>query len=354
MTKIIHLEQSRVARTRGGQDTGSLRRLAVVTPVLDDWRSLAILVQNIERHVAPEVDWIEIIAVDDGSVEPFDPESIQLSPGGRVRALRIVHLALNLGHQRAIAVGLVKVAAREDLQGVIVMDCDGEDRPEEIPLLLAEARSRPGQIILAHRSKRSETAMFRTGYMAYKFFFRALTGRRISFGHFSVLPFAAVQRLVHMPESWNNLPAAIMRSRMRYAMTDTVRGIRHTGQSKMNFPGLIVHGLSAMSVYTDVIFVRVLLMMGGVSLLSLATLLAVLAIRFNSTLAIPGWATVVFGDLLIILFQAMLMIAVTSLMILAGRSARPMVPVVDAPVYVCGETEIRPDPHLRRGRTGAE
>jgi hypothetical protein len=318
----------------------SMRRIAVVTPVLDDWRSFSILVGQIARHVAHTVEWLEIVAVDDGSVESFDPATISLPDSSPVDAIRVVHLALNLGHQRAIAVGLASLSSRKDLDGVIVMDSDGEDRPEEIPLLLEAARSSPEQVILAHRARRSESALFKLGYGAYKFFFRMLTGRRISFGNFSVLPIAAVRRLVHMPELWNNLPAAIIRSRLRFTPVDTSRGTRHAGHSKMNFPSLVIHGLSAMSVYTDLIFVRVLLAAGAVSALSFLAIGAVLGVRLGTTLAIPGWATTVFGDLVIILFQAILMIVATSLMVLAGRSARPIVPITDALVYIQSVTEV--------------
>ena len=52
------------------------------------------------------------------------------------------------------------------------------------------------------------------GYFAYKRTFWLLTGKRIDYGNFSLLPIGAVRRLAHMPELWNNLAAAIMRSRL--------------------------------------------------------------------------------------------------------------------------------------------
>jgi polyisoprenyl-phosphate glycosyltransferase len=320
-----------------------MRRIAIVTPVLDDWQSFRVLVEQIARHVAPELDWLEIVAVDDGSVDGFDLSAVTSHMDDCVDAIRVVDLALNLGHQRAIAVGLVSLASRTDLDGVVVMDCDGEDRPVEIPLLLSAARASPDHIVLAQRSRRSESIIFRMGYEAYRFFFRVLTGRAISFGNFSVLPIAALRRLVHMPELWNNLPAAIMRSRLRFTQVPTVRGTRYAGRSKMNFSALVMHGLSAMSVYTDLIFVRVLLVASGVSVLSVAAICVVLAIRLGTSLAIPGWATTVLGDLIIILFQAILMIVAISLMVLAGRSARPIVPIVDSDVYVRNVSELASD-----------
>jgi polyisoprenyl-phosphate glycosyltransferase len=337
LNQVIRLTGRPGDRTQGKRRT---LRLAVVIPVLDDWRSFATLVGHIIRQVGQDAEWLEIVAVDDGSAECFDLTTIALPDNAHVDAIRIVHLALNLGHQRAIAVGLVTLAPRKDLDHVIVMDSDGEDRPEDIPLLLEAGRLLPGQVILAHRAKRSESMMFKAGYETYKFFFRMLTGRGISFGNFSLLPIAAVRRLVHMSELWNNLPAAIIRSRLRFTPVCTVRGTRNFGRSRMNFPDLVIHGLSAMSVYTDLIFVRVLLATAAVSVLAFVAICVVLAVRFGTTLAIPGWATTVFGDLVIILFQAVLMIVATSLMVLAGRSARPIVPITDALVYVQSVSDV--------------
>jgi glycosyltransferase involved in cell wall biosynthesis len=320
-------------------------RLAVVIPVLDDWRSFSALVGHVVRQVGPDVEWLEIVAVDDGSTERFDPTTIALFDDTHVDAIRIVHLALNLGHQRAIAVGLVILAPRKDLDHVIVMDSDGEDRPEDIPVLLEASRLSPDHVILAHRAKRSEPMMFKAGYSLYKFIFRTLTGRGISFGNFSLLPMAAVRRLVHMSELWNNLPAAIIRSRLRFTPVHTVRGTRTFGQSRMDFAGLVIHGLSAMSVYTDLIFVRVLLAVAAVSALAAVAICVVLTMRLGTTLATPGWATTVFGDSIIILFQGMLMIVAASLMVLAGRSARPIVPITDALVYVQNVSEVLSGQH---------
>jgi hypothetical protein len=318
-----------------------LKRLAIVTPVLDDWESFTQLVDNIARLSDGALDSIEIIAVDDGSVRSFDPCDIRLPATGTLRAVRVVRLALNVGHQRAIAVGLVTLAERKDLDAVVVMDSDGEDQPSDIVALLAAARGSAGHVILAHRSERSESATFRAGYTIYKAVFRLLTGRKISFGNFSLLPIEAVRRLVRMPELWNNLAAAIIRSRLRYITVPTRRGTRYAGVSKMNFTSLVGHGLSAMSVYTDVIFVRALMAATALCGLSVLGMVAVTAIRLTTRLAIPGWATVVFGDLLVVLFQALMLTVATSLMVLASRSTRPVIPLIDAAVFIAGTVEAR-------------
>ena len=334
----INLVSDRVARVKRRsprrQSPAPSIRIAVVTPVLDDWACFASLVGEISAQFTGSLVEFHICAVDDGSIASFDPANLSLPPDSCIAQIQILRLALNLGHQRAIAVGLCELSRRDDIDAVLVMDSDGEDRPGDIAALLKASCIDPSHIVLARRSKRFESLGFRLWYRLYKFVFHGLTGHDISFGNYSLLPIAAVRRLVHMPELWNNLAASILRSRMRCTPVATMRGRRYDGRSRMSLVSLIVHGLSAMSVHTDTIFVRVLLTSGVIAAASLLGILAIAIVRFASDLAIPGWATTVVGDLMIILLQTIVMVVAASLMMLAGRSSRPIIPIADAGQFV--------------------
>jgi hypothetical protein len=311
------------------QRATEIKSVALVSPVLDDWRSFVALMGEISSAFAGTDVTFHVFAIDDGSMTAVDLYNMALPPDTCIADIKIIHLALNLGHQRAIAVGLCEIADREDIDAIIVMDSDGEDRAIDISTLLAASRDHPGHIVLAERSKRSEARSFRFGYFVYKLLFRALTGQVINFGNYSLLTMPSVRRLVYMPELWNHLAASVIRSRFPYRTVPTIRGPRYHGRSTMNLVSLIVHGMSAMSVHTDMIFVRVLLVASLITLLSAAGIVGVVAIRFATDLAIPGWATTVVGDLLIILSQAFVTVIATSLIMLAGRSNRSIIPIVD-------------------------
>jgi len=313
-----------------------IARLGIVTPVLDDWDSLRILVAAIANALAEARVQVDVLAVDDGSLHGFEPGELALPPGGAVRSVQVLRLAANLGHQRAIAVGLTEMAKRADLDAVVVMDSDGEDRPEDISRLLDVARSEPGLIVMAQRAKRSESLTFRVAYRLYKLMFRSLTGRVIDFGNFSLLPMRAVRRLVHMPELWNNLAAAILRCRLPYRAVPTERGHRYAGISRMNLPALVIHGLSAMSVYTDVIFVRILAGAVAFAFLSLLGMAAVVLLRLFTDMWTPGWATTVVANLAVMMMLTVIMVVAGALMQLAGRSTRQVIPVVDAEAFIEG------------------
>jgi polyisoprenyl-phosphate glycosyltransferase len=310
------------------------RSIVVLVPVLDDWASFTALVGDLARQFARCDVTLRVCAIDDGSLATFAPDAVDLPTASCVTGVEIIRLALNLGHQRAIAVGLCTLVDAPDCEAVVVMDGDGEDRPSDIAALLAASADHPGAIVLARRARRSEPRAFRFWYRLYRLIFWALTGQTIRFGNFSLLPLSAVRRLVYMPELWNHLAAAIIRSRLPYIEVPTARGRRFAGRSRMNLIGLIVHGLSALSVHTDMIFVRVLLGAGAIAVAAVLGMIAVTVARFATNAAIPGWATTAAGDLLIILLQTFVVVVAATLTILAQRSNRPLVPIVDAGQFI--------------------
>jgi polyisoprenyl-phosphate glycosyltransferase len=321
--------------------TAMNRHIAVVTPVLDDWACFSALVMEISNRYTGTDLIFHIYGADDGSIESLDAKNIALPADSCVAAIEILHLALNLGHQRAIAVGLCAIADRAHFDAVLVMDSDGEDRAIDIAVLLAASLEHPAHVVLARRAKRSESTAFRFWYFVYRLGFHLLSGQAINFGNYSLIPMSAVQRLVHMPELWNNLAACILRSRLPCTTVPTVRGARYTGRSTMNLVSLVVHGLSVMSVHSDVIFVRALLVAAFVASVSIAGIAAVTITRLATDLAIPGWATTAVGGLLIILLQTVVIITAASLTMLAGRSNRPIIPILDCAPYIVRREVVR-------------
>src|SRR5271165_5744805 len=234
------------------------RKLAIVSPVFNDWDAFGQLIERLGQLNETEIFEINVIAVDDCSfVDLADVASLRARKGG-LASVNVVKLACNLGPMRAIAAGLVTANKIDDLDAVIVMDADGEDRPEDIGQLIAMWDCHPQRIVVAKRAQRSEGRLFKAFYGVYKLIFKALTGQLITFGSFSLLPHSALRALVHNPAIWNNLPAAIIRSRIPYIELETKRGVRLAGRSGMNFVNLAVHGVSAISVYTDIVLLRII------------------------------------------------------------------------------------------------
>ncbi len=293
----------------------------MVVPVFNDWESFARLLAELDAVAAELPARLTIMAVDDGSV---GSPAAKLGDGLRhLERVELVRLRCNLGHQRAIAIGLAECAKGERFSHVVVMDADGEDRPQDVAPLLAQAAANPAAVVVAHRARRSEGAVFRAAYRAYKLKFRLLTGRVIDFGNFCVLPIAVVRRLVFMPECWNHLAATLVKSRLPMVRVPTARGGRFAGSSSMNLVSLVIHGFSAFSVFIETAITRLLLFFGGISVAAIAVALVAVVLRFGTDLAIPGWATNVFGLSMVLFFQSLTLAAVILFSVLSSRSSVP-------------------------------
>jgi polyisoprenyl-phosphate glycosyltransferase len=315
--------------------------IAIVLPVLDDWVSFVELVREISERFDGSQFTFHICAVDDGSFESFDPANIALPNGSCVGSIEIIRLAANLGHQRAIAIGLCEIAERAEADTVLVMDSDGQDRPADIALLLSANCGLPRHVVFGGRVARSEPSRFRLCYGLYRILFRVSTGNPINFGNFCAMPISAVRRLVHMPELWNHLAAAVMRSRLPYVSVPTSRGERIAGRSRMSLAALIAHGLSAMSVYADKIFIRLIIAAGVGSLVTGIGFAALAVVRLSAGLAVPGWTGSAVGDLSIVLLQTLVIAIAASLTQLAGRSRRSIIPIADCRCYVAERQRCR-------------
>ncbi|HEY4040856.1 MAG TPA: glycosyltransferase [Rhodopila sp.] len=313
--------------------TGRRLNLALVVPVFDDFVAFVQLCREIDVLVAAWSADLSVIAVDDGSLLSADAVGFD-PPLANIKLVRLTRLLSNLGHQRAIAIGLLEAAHDGGFDAVLVADSDGEDRPVDMGRLIAEHRACADAIVVARRSKRSEGLRFRAFYAIYKTMFRVCTGKKIDFGNFALLPKSALIRLVNMPETWNHLAAAILRSRLPLRSVGCHRGTRYAGASSMNLVSLLIHGLSAVSVFSDLVFARMLVASCAITVFAVVMATTATVIRLSSNLAIPGWATSVVGISGIILLQAVMFSVVASLTMLRSRSAVAFVPRVHAQVFI--------------------
>jgi hypothetical protein len=112
----------------------------------------------------------------------------------------------------------------------------------------------------------------------------------------------------------------------------------------MNFVSHVTHGLSAISVYSDVVGVRLLvtsILMACSTLVAIAT---VVIVRLATNLAIPGWASYTVGVLLILFVQAVMAAFVFSFAILGARHSSTFLPRRDYSFFIAGlDTLIGPE-----------
>jgi len=311
--------------------------IVILIPVFNDWVSLATLLEMIDAEIGDRR--ARVLVVNDGSTEP--PLALEdTATLHRLLGVDVLELRLNLGHQRAIAVGLSFIEKHLQCRAVVVMDGDGEDAPSDVPRLLDELdRADDAAVIFAERTKRSESWSFRLGYRAYRAIHRPLTGIPVKIGNFSVVPKQHISRLVLGSDIWNHYAAAVVRSRLPLRLVPTSRAQRIAGQSTMNVVSLVVHGLSAMAVFGDRVAVRLLAAAGAFVGLFVAVIVTLGALDIAAGWEIT-WGAPVFVVAVMGAFQMLALLLVFVFMVLGTRNQPGFIPLRDHEAYVGGTWEL--------------
>lgn len=293
----------------------------ILIPVYNDQASLDILVSKLESLVNDKLSQeCTVLIVNDGSSENL---SIANYTGFQYHLLPLYR---NIGHQKAIAVGLAYIHHHLPCDRVLVMDCDGEDRPEDAISLLNASNENPGKIIFAQRKARREGLSFKAFYFFYKLLFRLLTGLKIGFGNFMVIPGNKLSKLVYYSEIWSHLSASVLKSGFEFVPVNTNRGKRYAGKSKMNFTSLLLHGLGAISVFLERVATRLLLFSAALIFVSFIAIIIIVYIRTFTNLAIPGWASTTLSAMIIVLLQGFLLSLFTIFLFLSSQSQKKFIP----------------------------
>ena len=278
-------------------------KLCILMPVYNDMKVAELLIEQLDNVLDGQRIMTTILLIDDGSTEPLNSEFLE-KPLKSIFAVDIIHLQKNLGHQRAIAVGLTHINEKYPCDAVIVMDADGEDKPEDVPRLIKRFKDLgSNKIVFAERLRRSEGFVFKVSYKIYQIMHYLLTGIPVKVGNFSILPYDRLSALVLVSELWNHYAAAVFSSRLPYETLPTMRGNRLGGKSTMNFTALVLHGLSAISVFTDIAGVRLLLFTFFLSFVLSVSLFMIFLVRVTSVILIPAWLSYSTVFLLILLLQ---------------------------------------------------
>jgi len=271
--------------------------LIIVTPVYEDVEASSKLFKELSKEFNKG---IYIVAIDDGSVKrPLNISVIE--EAGLVGV--VIKLKRNVGHQRAISIGLGYIAEHmSENQKVVVMDSDGEDTPVSIKELIAPLENDTVDVAVAERKSRVETIKFKAFYVIYKFIFGLLSGKKISFGNFMALKQSAVKRVASMQELSIHIAGTILSSKLRVELVSLDRGARYAGQSKMNFVGLVLHGFKGLMIFAEDVLVRVGIASAIVA--GFAVLASIIAIVLKVVgFATPGWFSMALGILFLVFLQ---------------------------------------------------
>ncbi|SVB83345.1 uncharacterized protein METZ01_LOCUS236199, partial [marine metagenome] len=262
-----------------------VKKFKILIPLYNDWKSVSKLLNEIDSQTNNWDAEVSIIIVNDASTEK---KSGLESIFKKIKSVKILNMKKNQVHQRCIAVGLKYICENEDFDRVIIMDADGEDRPEELNDFFKKAKENPNMTITGNRFKRSEGFVFKVLYEAHKLLTLIFTGKLIKFGNFSCLPKNHVQQLVQKPYLWNSYSSSVVRTIDERTFIPSTRGTRYVLPSKMNFFALIFHSLSIISVFRNAVIIRsviyllvyLFLIFNNISVITLFPILLLLVFLF--------------------------------------------------------------------------
>ena len=262
-----------------------MKKFKILIPLYNDWKSVSKLLNEIDSQTNNWDAEVSIIIVNDASTEK---KSGLESIFKKIKSVKILNMKKNQVHQRCIATGLKYICENEDFDRVIIMDADGEDRPEELNDFFKKAKENPNMTITGNRFKRSEGFVFKVLYEAHKLLTLIFTGKLIKFGNFSCLPKNHVQQLVQKPYLWNSYSSSVVRAIDERTFIPSTRGTRYVLPSKMNIFALIFHSLSIISVFRNAVIIRsviyllvyLLLIFNNISVITLFPILLLLVFLF--------------------------------------------------------------------------
>ena len=233
-----------------------MKKFIILIPLFNDWKSVTKLLNEIDFQINSWDAIVSVVIVNDASTE--DRQGVEFN-FKKIKFVKILNMKKNKVHQRCIAAGLKYICNNEDFDRVIVMDADGEDRPEEINDFFIVSKENPNVTITGNRFKRSEGIIFKTLYEIHKILTFIFTGKLVKFGNFTCLPKKHVLQLIEKSYLWNTYSSSVLRTINDRLSISSTRGKRYVLPSKMNFFGLFFHSLTIISVFRKEVIIRSIL-----------------------------------------------------------------------------------------------
>jgi len=230
-----------------------MSKIKILIPIYNDWKSAFKLLEDIDLQINNLNHEFSVIIVNDCSTEEKPTNNFNFK---NLKSVKIINMKKNKGHARCNASGLRYIVEHEDYDYIIPMDGDGEDRPEEITLLINKVNDYPDKVITANRVKRSEGFFFKLCYILHKYLTFVFTGQSIKFGNFICLPKFAVNKMIKEKATWNSFSGAVAKLFKDKKSISSIRGKRFFGPSKMSFINLLKHSLSIIAVFKMTLLIR--------------------------------------------------------------------------------------------------
>jgi len=263
-----------------------MNKIKILIPIYNDWQSVFKLLENINSKISTLDGEFSVIIVNDASTEVRSEFPVNLDS---LKSIQVINMKENRGHARCNAAGLKHISEKEEFDYTIPMDGDGEDRPEELSLLIEKIKTYPDTVITANRVKRSEGFLFKFCYLAHKYLTLVFTGQNIRYGNYTCLPKSIVNEMINEHATWSSFSGSLAKLVKDKKSIPSERGTRYFGPSKMSFINLLKHSLSIIAVFKTTLLIRSVffliaysfLVIGKISVITLIPVIGVIVMMFS-------------------------------------------------------------------------
>ncbi|MBS1453522.1 MAG: glycosyltransferase family 2 protein [Lentisphaeria bacterium] len=263
-------------------------KLSVVIPVYMGEPFLEELYTRIRQsaeRLTP--DW-ELILVNDASPDGSWRNIVKLAE----RDTRVIGLNLsrNFGQHYAITAGLSAVSG----DWVVVMDCDLQDMPEEIPVLYAKAQE-GFDSVFARRVERQDNWVKKGCSRLFYQVFSFLTGTHMdaSIANFGIYHRKVIEAILSLGDSIRFFPAMAQWVGFRQAACPVRHATRAAGESSYSWRKLFQLALDNMIAFSDKPL-RITAWSGlCISILAVLVTLFYLCLALSGSIKVMGYASLI-------------------------------------------------------------
>ena len=265
-------------------------KLSIVSPVYRAEKMVHMLVERIVKSVTTITEDFEIILVNDAS--PDASWSVIEHECAQNKRVKGINLSRNFGQHYAITAGLHYAKG----EWVVVMDCDLQDRPEEIPALYQKALE-GYDIVYARRVDRQDKGLKKLSSTIFHEIFDWLSGSTTdktiaNFGIYKQCVIAEYNRMPELARSFGTL--------IRYlGFTKTTMDVQHAeraeGQSSYNLYKLLKLSFDVIIANSNKPLRMAVGLGFGMSALSFLLALYNVIARLLGFISFPGYTTTVFS-----------------------------------------------------------
>ena len=233
-----------------------MKKFKILIPCYNDWQSLFKLLNNIDNNITMFDAEFTVLIINDCSTEKMPKPSFSFK---KIKSIDLINIKKNQGHTRCNATGIKYLSKKKDFDYMILMDGDGEDNPDDLPIIIKNVLEKKNISVVATRKKRSEGLLFTMLYNLHKVITLIFAGKNMNFGHYSCLTKDDVILLSSKKTLWSNFAGAAKKFITNLYSVPTIRGLRYFGPSKMPLTGLIIHSMSIIASFKYQVLLRSLL-----------------------------------------------------------------------------------------------